>query len=280
MIRLTESPSKAAKLLSPPAKFRSLVTEAIKTGKYVPASVAEDAATAIKMETTAIVATLARCRVPAGARSYSRLPAAAQKALQQLHVRQTAAQHPEALSAMLKMGFGLLPSCAALGDCASSGHTLELAVARLASLPLAELCLARSYSSESPMLSPPARFRGLVTDVIQTGAYTPPIPLVAKRESDKLGQLQEALANSGLLSPPGSVPPSPERQTAMQCVDSGSGGVPDLQLSKGASISGSRGIESQLRIMKQLFDDGLVPPKVFIGIGACLPDHGSKYSAI
>ena len=241
-------------VLSPPAKFRSLVSETIRTGVYVPASVATAFANGELRRRRAVVATLAAHNVPAGAHSFDRLPKTTKAALRKLHFQQTAAEDKESLAALLQMGFGLMPSCAALGDCASSKHKLELAVNRLT-------------APSRPVLSPPATFRSLVSDTIRAGVYRPPSPPREKRESLEIEELQEALASSGLLSPPGSAPPSPARpacEAGPSC--------PDLQLSKGTRISGSLGLESQLRIMKQLFDDGLVPPKVYLGVGGEILD--------
>eukprot|EP01052_Picozoa_sp_SAG31_P023432 SAG31_NODE_1931_length_6880_cov_6.530010_1_plen_203_part_10 len=131
----------------------------------------------MKDRTQAITNVLAAHHVPAGASSFKRLADGAKTALQRLHVQCVASEEKENLRKLLQMGFELLPSCAALDECTGE-HKLELAVLRL---------------TDGAVLSPPARFRVAVTDVLRSGAYVPPAAAAAAKK--KLKDRTQAITN-------------------------------------------------------------------------------------
>ena len=154
--------------------------------------------------------------------------------------------YPYHLRKLLGLGFPLGPSCAALGEAPLRKATTEGAVAHLLDL------------HEGPLLSPPACFRGKVTDLLRT------IDLSRKREHhaltlcslvEEIGELETEI-KGGLLSPSATPPGSPQRMSSqLPLVEA----LPALVLSGGTAIRSSSA-ESQIRIMKQLLDDGVLQP--------------------
>ena len=110
---------------------------------------------------------------------------------------------------------------------------------------------------------PPAEFKGRVTRLLRSGAY---IHISALCEPD-IGELESKLCTSGLLSPSATPPGSPAREVAAQppaahkyAADTQ---MPDLRLSKGGAVVSASSAEGQIRILKTLYDEGVLKSSIY-----------------
>eukprot|EP01047_Picozoa_sp_COSAG01_P072832 COSAG01_NODE_11694_length_1878_cov_1.565486_1_plen_480_part_00 len=228
-------------LLSPCAPFRGRVTRILRSQAY------QQECSARQASNTESAKRLLDCVSSLGVRdgtsSWSALSASARSALCNFSIRETARAFPQHLRKLLKVGFPLAKSCSALDACKTGRHMLTCAVNRLVTDDSREL------------VSPSVEFRSKVTALLQKRAS------VQLRAS--IGKLESELESQGLLSPSCSPPGSPVRDLPVAPEVGKAGRVlPDLVLSSGAVLSSAKA-GSQIRIMKQLFDDGMLPATVY-----------------
>ena len=211
-------------LIGPSARFRSRVTSLLRSQQISRKAAAEKASQSKKL-----LVALNNLKVHSGTSSWSALSTVAQEHLHLFFVQEVASNHNKELRKLLEIGFTLSNSCVALDSCKSK-RVLEESVSQLMD------------DRKQMLIGPSARFRSRVTDILQRRAS------VALRAS--IGKLVTDL--NAPLSPSATPPGSPERELRSNRK------LPALVLSSGAVVSSAEA-GSQIRILKQLFEDGFVP---------------------
>ncbi len=244
-------------LWAPSSKFRGRVTALLRSGAYVSTESTARQAEKTKQEHKLLLRVLADSHVRSGTKSWCALTAKAQVALHKHMVAEIGAEHPHELRKLLQTGFSLPAAAAALysSKCraAEDQH------------PHRTLNAAFNYllaDDHIAVAGPPAEFRGLITRLLRSGAY---IHISALCAPD-IGELEAKLCISGLLSPSATPPGSPAREVTEDVAAgkyAADTSMPDLRLSKGGAVVRASSAEGQIRILKTLYDEGVLESTVY-----------------
>lgn len=274
-------------LWAPSSKFRGRITDLLRSGAYVSADTEAKLAEAAKQENKRLLAVLGDAHVRDGSRSWSALSTAARSALHKHMIALVASDFPHELRKLMQMGLPLPAAAAALYSCDYKNKRSSSSSSKTAAAATGEMMMLNSafnYILAAPgraaATAPPPEFRGRVTRLLRSGAY---IHIAALCAPD-IGELEAKLCRGGLLSPTATPPGSPAREIpslphaahkyAAEIV------MPDLRLSKGGAVVRSSSAEGQIRILKTLYEEGVLGSSVYSTKASKVMDRVDEAAAI
>ena len=253
MLRLLDD---TAPLWAPSADFRGRITSVLRSGAYVSAETEAAKAAADMDENKLLLNVLRDANVRNGSKAWSDLSSKAQLALHRHHIREVATAHPRELKLLMNACSSPSRRGSRVG-CTLGAACAALSASKAPADNLLEDAFSRIISGKHTNGGPSEEFRGQVTKLLRSGAY---IHIAALCAPD-IGELEKKLCTSGLLSPSATPPGSPAREIPGELPGHpGAAGIvmPDLRLSKGGAVVRSSSAEGQIRILKQLYEDGVL----------------------
>ena len=244
-------------LWAPSSQFRGRITALLRSGAYVSAESKARQAEKIKQENKTLLRLLADAHVRGGTKSWSALTAKAKAVMHKHMVAEIGAGYPHELRKLLQTGFSL-PAAAGALYCSKHGATEDPHPHRTLNAAFKYLLAGDHIAAAGP----PAEFRGRITRLLRSGAYIHVSALCAP----DIGELETKLCVSGLLSPSATPPGSPAREVAAK-ISAGKyaadTSMPDLRLAKGGAVVRASSAEGQIRILKMLYDEGVLKSTVY-----------------